>query len=202
MLFVDRSPPPRPRLGCSSFSFLSLVSLFRPPAQSLACMALHLPAHSLSDEPSSNVTHLLLNSSSSLFATSTTAGWLIYRLNPLEVLSHHDLPNASLRFVLPLERSNLLFLVGGPPSPLYPPNKVVLWDEREGRAVAELEFREEVKGLAARRDRLVVVLRRRVVVFVLGKGEGGLWREGAYQTCDNPKGPSLLFLSLFPGSEC
>lgn len=57
-----------------------------------------------------------------------------------------------------------------------------------------------MRGLAARRDRLVVVLRRRVVVFVLGKGEVGLWREGAYQTCDNPKGSSsfsLFLLSLF-----
>lgn len=106
--------------------------------------------------------------------------------------------SGSLRFVLPLERTNILFLVGGPPSPLYPPNKVVLWDDERSRAVAELEFAEEVRGLAARRDRLVVVLRRRVVVFVLG-GSGkrtgvsrgrtvDLWREGTYETTSNPKG--------------
>lgn len=98
------------------------------------------------------------------------------------------MPNASLRLVLPLERSNLLFLVGGPPSPLYPPNKVILWDARTEARVAELEFREDVRGLRARRDRLVVVLRRRVVVFVLGEGDAGIWREGAYETCDNPRG--------------
>lgn len=90
--------------------------------------------------------------------------------------------------VLPLGESNLLFLVGGPPTPLYSPNKVVLWDDQSGQAVAELQFREPVRGLAARRDRLVVVLRRRIIIYVLGKGALGLWREGEYATVDNTKG--------------
>ena len=93
-----------------------------------------------------------------------------------------------MKIVLPLASSNLLFLVGGPPSPLYPPNKVLFWDDKQGCTVAELEFREEVKGLAVRRDRLVVVLRRRVLIFGLGKGSMGVWREGVYETGDNPTG--------------
>lgn len=116
-----------------------------------------------------------------------------------------DLSEASLSICLPLERTNLVFLVGGPPSPLYPPNQVVLYDAQADRAVAELDFREEVRGLAARRDRLFVALRRRVVIFVLGEGQTGLWREGTYQTADNPRGrpntptsqvPPLLFRTL------
>ncbi|GAA5902157.1 hypothetical protein JCM6882_006716 [Rhodosporidiobolus microsporus] len=170
-------------------------------------MALHLPAHSLSDEPTSNIRGLHLNSSASLFATSTTDGWVVYRTNPLEVVTRRDLPDSSLRLVLPLERTNLLFLVGGPPSPLYPPNKVVVWDDKQGAAVAELEFREDVRGLAARRDRLIVILRRRVVIFVLGKGEAGIWREGSYETTDNPRGLVALAtepeasLLAFPGRQ-
>ncbi|GAA6035120.1 hypothetical protein JCM8097_006371 [Rhodosporidiobolus ruineniae] len=161
-------------------------------------MALHLAAHALSDEPQSNITHLALVPSSSLFASATTDGWNIYRTNPLTPLSQRDLPDSSLRFVVPLEQSNLVFLVGGPPSPLYPPNKVVLWDDQAGLAVAELEFREDVRGLAVRSDRLVVVLKRRVVLFVLGRGRTGLWREGTYETCDNPKG--LVALATEPNS--
>ncbi|GAA5842410.1 hypothetical protein JCM9279_005375 [Rhodotorula babjevae] len=170
-------------------------------------MALHLPAHSLSDAPPSPVTGVHLNPDGSVFSTSTTEGWVVYRTQPLEVLTRRDLPDASLRIVLPLERSNLLFLVGGPPSPLYPPNKVILWDARAQTAVAELEFREDVRGLRARRDRLVVVLRRRVVLFVLGEGDAGIWREGAYETCDNPRGLAALAtaphstLLAFPGRQ-
>ncbi|TNY21337.1 hypothetical protein DMC30DRAFT_203361, partial [Rhodotorula diobovata] len=170
-------------------------------------MALHLPAHSLSDAPPSPLTGVHLNADGSLFATSTVEGWVVYRTQPLEVLTRRHVPNASLRLVLPLERSNLLFLVGGPPSPLYPPNKVILWDARTEARVAELEFREDVRGLRARRDRLVVVLRRRVVVFVLGEGDAGIWREGAYETCDNPRGLAALAtaplstLLAFPGRQ-
>ncbi|BGP04932.1 Phosphatidylinositol 3,5-bisphosphate-binding protein [Rhodotorula toruloides] len=161
-------------------------------------MALHLPAHTLSDEEPSPVTAVHVNSDGSLFATSTTRGWVVYRTNPLEVVTRRDLPDSSLKIVLPLERTNLLFLVGGPPSPLYPPNKVVFWDDKAKQAVAELEFREEVLGLAARRDRLVVALKRRVLVFVLGGGATGIWREGVYETTDNPKG--LVDLATKPGS--
>ncbi|GAA5989444.1 hypothetical protein JCM11641_007907 [Rhodosporidiobolus odoratus] len=162
-------------------------------------MALHLPAHTLSDEPTSNITRLALNSTDAHFGAATTDGWAIYTTNPLETVIRRDLPDASLRLVLPLERSNLLFLVGGPPSPLYPPNKVIMWDCQTEQAAAELEFREEVRGLAARRDRLVVVLRRRVVLFVLGRGEIGIWREGTWETSDNPKG--LVALATEPGSS-
>jgi hypothetical protein len=65
-------------------------------------MALHLAAHSLSDEPTSNITALHLNSSSSLFATSTTNGWVIYRSNPLEVVSRRGEHSLSLSLTLQL----------------------------------------------------------------------------------------------------
>ncbi|GAA5994725.1 uncharacterized protein JCM10292_004315 [Rhodotorula paludigena] len=161
-------------------------------------MALRLPAHSLSDAPASPITGVHLNADGSLFATATLEGWVVYRTNPLQVITRRDLPDSSLRIVLPLECTNLVFLVGGPPSPLYPPNKVIIWDDKLRQAAAELEFREDVRGLAVRRDRLVVVLRRRVIVFVLGRGEAGVWREGGYETADNPKG--LVALATEPGS--
>jgi hypothetical protein len=169
---------------------------------------MNLALHTLSDEKPSPVLNINFNSSGSLFATATTDGWVVYGTEPLRIISKRgilprllslqakltghilntEFPNASLRFVLPLAQTNILFLVGGPPSPLYSPNKVVIWDDQLGKPVAELEFREEIKGLTARRDRLVVVLRRRVVIFVLGEGGLGIWREGVYATTDNLRG--------------
>lgn len=111
-------------------------------------------------------------------------------------LSIPDFPNSSLKFVVPLAQSNILFLVGGPPSPLYPPNKVLFWDDKLGKTVAELEFCEDVRGLAARRDRLVVVLRRRVLIFALGNGGMGVWREGVYETTENLSGTMIRLAAI------
>lgn len=84
-----------------------------------------------------------------------------------------------------MHASSLLFLVGGGRSPRYPPNKVLLWDDVSGCEVAELEFRERVRGLACRRDWLAVALRRRVVLFKVGDQVS---RHAEWDTCDNPRG--------------
>ncbi|GLB33699.1 putative WD40 repeats containing protein [Lyophyllum shimeji] len=120
-----------------------------------------------------------------IFTTSTPAGFAVYRTSPLKLLRKRELSGGTLTAVVPLHTSNLLFLVGGGRSPLYPPNKVVFWDDALGAEVAELEFRERVRGLACRRGWLAVALRRRVVVFQI---RGQVSRYGEYDTCDNPKG--------------
>ncbi|KAJ7591191.1 SVP1-like protein 2 [Mycena floridula] len=107
-----------------------------------------------------------------IFTTSTPAGFA----SSLE---------GTLSAVVPLHTSSLLFLVGGGPSPLYSPNKVILWDDAIGCEIAELEFREKVRGLACRRGWLSVALRRRVVVFEVA---AQLSRFGEWETCDNPRG--------------
>lgn len=86
---------------------------------------------------------------------------------------------------MPMHTSSLLFLLGGGRSPLYPLNKVILWDDAIGSEVAELEFRERVRGFACRRGWLAVSLRRRVIVFEIGRQ---VTRYQEWDTCDNPKG--------------
>lgn len=87
--------------------------------------------------------------------------------------------------MVPCHTSSLLCLLGGGRSPLYPPNKVVVWDDATGEEVAELEFRERVRGLACRRGWLAVSFRRRVVVFEVGEI---IARRYEFDTCDNPRG--------------
>ena len=87
--------------------------------------------------------------------------------------------------MVPLHTTNILFLLGGGRSPLYPPNKVIIWDDALGKEVAELEFRERVRGIACRRGWLAVCLRRRVSVFEVGES---LKRYGEWDTSDNPRG--------------
>jgi hypothetical protein len=94
---------------------------------------------------------------------------------------------------VPCHTSSLLFLLGGGRSPLYPPNKVVIWDDAVGEEVAELEFRERVRGLACRRGWLAVSFRRRIVLFEVGET---IIRRTEYDTCDNPRG-ELSYLRMY-----
>ena len=64
---------------------------------------------------------------------------------------------------------------------------MILWDDALGQEVAELEFREKVRGLTCRRGWLAVALRRRIVVFQVGES---VVRFGEWDTCDNPRGTS------------
>lgn len=119
-------------------------------------------------------------------AATSQARYLLY--SRYVACSHHstlEITGGTLAAVIPLHSSSLLFLLGGGRSPRYPPNKVILWDDAEGTEVAELEFRERVRGIACRRGWLAVALRRRVVVFEIGES---ISRYGEWDTCDNPRG--------------
>ncbi|KAI6130547.1 WD40-repeat-containing domain protein [Pisolithus croceorrhizus] len=120
-----------------------------------------------------------------IFTTVTPVGFAVYQAWPLKLLRKRELSGGTLAAAVPCHTSSLLFLLGGGRSPLYPPNKVILWDDVAGVEVAELEFREKVGGLACRRGWLAVALRRRVVVFEVHET---VVRRGEYDTCDNPRG--------------
>ncbi|KIK65375.1 hypothetical protein GYMLUDRAFT_70485 [Collybiopsis luxurians FD-317 M1] len=120
-----------------------------------------------------------------IFTTCSPAGFAVYKSWPLQLLRKRELSGGTLAAVLPMHTSSLLFLLGGGRSPLYPPNKVILWDDAIGAEVAELEFRERVRGMACRRGWLAVSLRRRVVVFEVGRL---VTRYQEWDTCDNPRG--------------
>lgn len=120
-----------------------------------------------------------------IFTTVTPVGFAVYQAWPLKLLRKRELNGGTLAAAVPCHTSSLLFLLGGGRSPLYPPNKVILWDDVAGVEVAELEFREKVGGLACRRGWLAVALRRRVVVFEVHET---VIRRGEYDTCDNPRG--------------
>jgi hypothetical protein len=177
---------------------------------------MNLGRHSITPTKPVHIFDARFDADCQIFTTSTPAGFAVYRASPLKLLRKRGLSNSfptfrlyvetrlleltggTLSAIVPLHTSNLLFLLGGGRSPLYPPNKVILWDDALGCEVAELEFRERVRGLACRRGWLAVALRRRVVVFEVGQQ---VTRYGEWDTCDNPKGGHAV-PSMFPSSCC
>ncbi|EIN10565.1 hypothetical protein PUNSTDRAFT_132652 [Punctularia strigosozonata HHB-11173 SS5] len=146
---------------------------------------MNLARHSITPTKPVLILDARFDADCAIFTVSTPAGFAVYQSHPLRLLRTREITGGTLTTVLPCHTSSLLFLVGGGRSPRYPPNKVVFWDDALGKEVAELEFRERVRGLACRRGWLAVALRRRVVVFQLG---ASVSRYGEWDTSDNPRG--------------
>ncbi|KAI0303878.1 WD40-repeat-containing domain protein [Russula brevipes] len=146
---------------------------------------MNLARHSISSTDPLVLYDVRFDPDAQIFATSTPDGFALYRTLPLDLLRKREVSGGVLSSVVPMHCSSLLFLVGGGRDPRYPPNKVIFWNEALGKEVAELEFREKVRGLACRRGWLAVALRRRVVVFEIG---GSVKRYGEWDTYDNSRG--------------
>ncbi|CAH7686179.1 hypothetical protein PPACK8108_LOCUS20795 [Phakopsora pachyrhizi] len=132
-----------------------------------------------------------------IFCSANLEGWAVYGTYPLRMIDKQFIPNGSLKIAVSLHRSNIMFLVGGPPSPLYSPNKVIIYDSSVCKPIYSIEFSSSVLGLTARSDKLIVVLINRVIIQ----------EQASWETCDNQRGLVCLAsdygssLLIFPGRQ-
>lgn len=127
---------------------------------------------------------LSFNQDHACFAAATDNGFRIYNCDPFRELFRREFDGGGIGHVEMLFRCNILALVGGGSHPQYPHNKVMIWDDHQGRCIGELSFRAAVRGVRLRRDRIIVVVEQKI--FVYNFADLKLLHQ--IETVANPKG--------------
>ncbi|XP_057439301.1 autophagy-related protein 18a-like [Lotus japonicus] len=134
--------------------------------------------------PLPSLLHLSFNQDQACFAAAADNGFRIYNCDPYRELFRREFDGGGIGHVEMLFRCNILALVGGGSHPQYPPNKVMIWDDHQGRCIGELSFRAAVRGVRLRRDRIIVVVEQKI--FVYNFADLKLMHQ--IDTIPNPKG--------------
>jgi WD40 repeat protein len=123
------------------------------------------------------------------FAVGLENGFRIYTADPIKLKVSQESLDGGVAIVEMLHRTNYLALVGGGKQPRYPMNKMILYDDAKSKAIVELEFKSPIINVKLRRDRIIVVLLNKVLVYTFSAHPKQL---GAFDTLDNPLGVCAL----------
>ena len=126
-----------------------------------------------------------VNQDQSCFVIGTETGFRVYTVDPFKLTFQRVFEGAGgLGIVSMLYRSNILALVGGGRNPRFQPHKVIIWDDRHPRPIAELSFRTTVKSVKMRRDMIAVAIDGKVYVYRFND----LALLDHFDTASNPRG--------------
>ncbi|ELP92139.1 WD repeat domain phosphoinositide-interacting protein, putative [Entamoeba invadens IP1] len=125
------------------------------------------------------------NQDYSCFALGTTRGFCVFGIEQTRLRERFKRNfNGGVGIIELLYKSNLVALVGGGPQPVFPPTKLIIWDDYQNKGIAELEYDSPVRAARLKRDIIVVVVDTSVFVYDFRN----LNLRQTFKTCPNPRG--------------
>ncbi|KAI3961229.1 hypothetical protein MKX01_035815 [Papaver californicum] len=143
----------------------------------------------------SSLLYVSFNQDFQFFSIGTDEGFRIYSCYPYGESFRRDFNGSGgIGIATMLFRFNILALVGGGTQPMFPLNKVMIWEDDKSLCTKELSFRSNVRAVRLRRDRIIVILEQKI--FIYNFNDMKLLHQ--IETFPNPKG--LCEISHVSGS--
>ena len=105
------------------------------------------------------ILYLSFNKDKTCLSLGMRAGYRIYDLTKKDSLFFYERKcGKGIGIIEMLEKTNILGLVGGGDEPLESPNKLIIYDDKEGKNIAELTFKGIILSIRLKRDKILVIL--------------------------------------------
>ena len=116
---------------------------------------------------SNQLLYATFNQDSSCFCIGTESGFKIYNSYPLKLTCGRNM-DGGIGVIEMLNRCNVLALVGGGNNPKFGPNKVILWDDSQGKVISELIVKFYIKNIKLKRTKIFIIGDIEIRVFTFG----------------------------------
>ena len=119
------------------------------------------------DSDKDSMLYVSFNQDNTAFAVGTERGYRIYSLQTPSLTYYERILDGGIGLIEMLYRSNILVLVGGGKYPKYPQNKVILWDDNNGKIITEITFNGYINNVKIKKERIVIVCDKTIYIFNL-----------------------------------
>jgi len=112
----------------------------------------------------SEILYISFNQESTCISIGTETGFKIINACPFLDLYYRDM-KGGIGIVEMLYNTNLLALVGGGKNPVYPPNELILWDEKEGKEIGRIKLKTKIINVKLKENKIYIVTKEKIFLF-------------------------------------